>query len=204
MVKIKKDASAEERILAAAQKVFISKGMAGARTQDIADEAGINKALLHYYFKNKQQLFEHVFAHVTHGFWEQITGIFESDTPLFRKIEQFCSVYIDKILENPYIPLFVLYEMNQRPAAFVKTIFRNRPPRPHMFIEQIAAEVKKGNIKRVQPAQLLMNMISMCLFPFIGKPVFMTVFNANEEEFRNMMLERKKEVPKFIIQSIKL
>ena len=86
MVKKEKDATTEEKILSAAKKVFISKGMAGARMQDIADEAGINKALLHYYFKNKEQLFENIFTKLTHGFWQQITSVFESDTPLFEKI----------------------------------------------------------------------------------------------------------------------
>ena len=61
MVKIKKDHNAEERILAAAKKVFTTKGMAGARMQDIADEAVINKALVHYYFRDKDKMFEVVF-----------------------------------------------------------------------------------------------------------------------------------------------
>src|SRR5689334_23006006 len=102
MVKKEKDATTEEKILTAAKKVFISKGMAGARMQDIADEAGINKALLHYYFKNKEQLFENIFIKLTQGFWHQITEVFESDAPLFEKINTFCSMYIDKVLQNPY------------------------------------------------------------------------------------------------------
>src|SRR5437762_14310385 len=108
MVKIKKDQSTEEKILAAARKAFLSKGLSGARMQDIADEAGINKALLHYYFKNKEQLFENIFTMLTKGFWDQISSIFESDTPLFEKIHSFCSLYIAKVIHNPYIPLFVL------------------------------------------------------------------------------------------------
>src|ERR1700740_1781240 len=99
---VKKNQKAEDKILAAARKVFISKGMAGARMQDIADEAGINKALLHYYFKNKEQLFENIFTMLTRGFWEQISSIFESDDPLYEKIRSFCSLYIDKVIANPY------------------------------------------------------------------------------------------------------
>jgi TetR/AcrR family transcriptional regulator len=203
MVKKVKDASTEEKILSAAKKVFISKGMAGARTQDIADEAGINKALLHYYFKNKEQLFENIFTRLTHGFWQQITSVFESDSPLFEKIHTFCSMYIDKIIENPYIPLFVLYEMNQRPAGFVKRMFRNNPPKPGKLMQQIEAEVKAGNIRPVSPPQLIINMISLCVLPFIGKPMFITVMNIDEKTFLDLMHERKKSVPKFIINSIK-
>jgi TetR/AcrR family transcriptional regulator len=203
MVKKVKNASTEEKILSAAKKVFISKGMAGARTQDIADEAGINKALLHYYFKNKEQLFENIFTRLTHGFWQQITSVFESDSPLFEKIHTFCSMYIDKIIENPYIPLFVLYEMNQRPAGFVKKMFRNNPPKPAKLMQQIEAEVKGGNIRPISPHQLIMNMISMCVLPFIGKPMFMAVMNIDERTFLDLMHERKKSVPEFIINSIK-
>jgi TetR/AcrR family transcriptional regulator len=203
MVKKEKDATTEEKILSAAKKVFISKGMAGARMQDIADEAGINKALLHYYFKNKEQLFENIFIKLTHGFWQQITMVFESDTPLFEKISTFCSMYIEKVIENPYIPLFVLYEMNQRPAGFVKKMFRNNSPRPGKLMQQIEAEVKDGNIRPTQPAQLIMNMLSLCVLPFIGKPMFLTVMNIDDKTFLDLMYERKKSVPEFIINSIK-
>jgi AcrR family transcriptional regulator len=171
--------------------------------QDIADEAGMNKALLHYYFKNKEQLFETIFTKITQGFWEQINAIFESNDELFAKIRNFCSVYIEKIIHNPYIPLFVLYEMNQRPAGFVKKIFRSSPPQPAKFIAQIEAEIKAGNIRPVNPAHLLMNMISLCVLPFIGKPMFLTVMNIPEKTFNELMQQRKTEVPDFIINSIK-
>lgn len=203
MVKKENDATTEEKILSAAKKVFISKGMAGARMQDIADEAGINKALLHYYFKNKEQLFENIFTKLTHGFWQQITIVFESDTPLFEKISTFCSMYIDKVIENPYIPLFVLYEMNQRPTGFVKKMFRNNPPRPAKLMQQIEAEVRAGNIRPTNPPQLIMNMLSLCVLPFIAKPMFMTVMSLDEKTFLDLMYERKKSVPEFIINSIK-
>ena len=200
---MKKDLTTEEKILTAARQVFLTRGMDGARMQDIADEAGINKALLHYYFKNKEQLFENIFVRLTQGFWQQITTVFESDTPLFDKIRTFCSMYIEKVIENPYIPLFVLYEMNQRPTGFVKKMFRNTPPRPAKLMQQIEAEVKAGNIRPINPPQLIMNMLSLCVLPFIGKPMFITVLNLDEKSFLDLMVERKKSVPEFIINSIK-
>jgi TetR/AcrR family transcriptional regulator len=203
MVKKQIDESTEEKILSAAKKVFIIKGMAGARMQDIADEAGINKALLHYYFKNKEQLFENIFTKLTEGLWKQITSVFESDDPLFEKIHSFCSLYIEKVIQNPYIPLFVLYELNQRPTRFVKKMFRNNPLRPAKLMQQIDSEVKAGNIRRIDPPQLVMNMISLCVLPFMGKPMFMTVMNLDEKTFLDLMQQRKKVVPEFIINSIK-
>lgn len=200
---MKKDASTEEKILGAAKKVFISRGMAGARMQDIADEAGINKALLHYYFKTKEQLFEKIFLELTQRFWPQLNSIFESDEPLFQKIEDFCSIYIDKIRENPYIPLFVLHEMGQRPTQFIKKMFGGKVPNPAKLLTQVQAEVKAGRINPIQPQQLMMNMVSMCIFPFIAKPMILTTLNLTETAFAALMEERKKAVPKFIIDSIK-
>jgi hypothetical protein len=82
-------------------------------------------------------------------------------------------------------------------------MFRSNPPRPGKLMQQIEAEVKAGNIRPISPAQLIMNMISLCVLPFIGKAMFMTVMNIDEKTFLNLMHERKKSVPDFIINSIK-
>src|SRR5258706_4583523 len=113
MTKYKKNKTTEERILDAARKVFVRNGMSGARMQDIADEAGINKALLHYYFKNKRKLFEEIFMEAADELFPRINKIFRSEESLFVKIERFCDEYISVVLENPYLPLFVLNELSQ-------------------------------------------------------------------------------------------
>ena len=203
MVK-KKDKGAEERILAAARKVFMSKGMAGARMQDIADEAGINKALLHYYFRDKDKLFEVVFLEEAQKFFPKINGIFNSDAPLFEKIENFVNEYIDEMQENPYLPWFVMNEINRDPDQFMYKIWgKDNLPRPGQFLEQIAKEIKKGTIKRISPVHLLMNLLSMTIFPFVAKPMLTRNLRLSDVRFRSIMEERRKEVPNFIIDSIK-
>ena len=104
MVKKEKHQGTEEKILSAARKIFTTKGMAGARMQDIANEAGINKALLHYYYRDKEKLFETIFLEEAQKFFPKINAIFQSDDPLFLKIEKFVDEYIDEMLENPYLP----------------------------------------------------------------------------------------------------
>src|SRR6185436_18120443 len=143
MAKLRKDRSTEEKILAAAKKVFTHEGMAGARMQDIADEARINKALLHYYFRSKDKLFETIFLLEAQKFFPKINMIFESDTPLFEKIEKFVNEYITEIQENPYLPWFVLNEINRQPDTFLYKIWgTNNLPKPQKFLEQIEKEVK--------------------------------------------------------------
>ena len=206
MVKKKKikDGTAEEKILAAARKVFTTKGMAGARMQDIADEAGINKALLHYYFRDKDKLFETIFLNEAQRFFPKINMIFQSEAPLFEKIENFVSEYINEMKENPYLPWFVLNEINRDPDQFLYKIWgTDNLPKPARFLEQIEKEVKKGIIKRISPLHLLMNMISLTIFPFVGKPMFIRNLRLTDKQFSEIMEQRKKEIPKFIIDSIK-
>ena len=204
MATYKKDKTTEEKLLEAARNVFVSKGMYGARMQDIADEAGINKALLHYYFKNKQKLFEEIFLEAAGKLFPRINEVFRSDESLFVKIEQFCSEYITVVLENPYLPLFVLNELNQNPVYFMDKLWKkNKRPDPQKFLEQIEKEIKKGVIRKISPIQLLMNLISMTIFPFVGKPMFQLNLGIDEMQFRMLMEQRKKEIPQFIINSIK-
>ena len=204
MVKNKKDKGAEEKILAAARKVFTTKGMAGARMQDIADEAGINKALLHYYFRDKDKLFETIFMDEAQRFFPKINAIFQSDDPLFEKIEKFVDEYIDEMQENPYLPWFVLNEINRDPDRFMERVLgESNRPKPAKFLEQIEKEIKKGTIKRIHPLHLLMNLLSMTIFPFVARPMITRNLHLSETQFRKTMEERKKEIPKFIIDSIK-
>ena len=203
MVKDRKDDSAQARILLAAKKVFLQKGMAGARMQDIADEAGINKALLHYYFRNKEVLFEMIFQDGLNQLFPKIANIIESDASLFKKIENFCTEYIDMMLRNPYLPLFVLNEVNTDPIRFKEKFWKNREFFFLKFAEQIEVEIKAGKIKPINPAHLFINMLSMCIFPFIAKPIWMMTTDMDEMQFRFFMDQRKSEIPKFIVESIK-
>ncbi|HMK26475.1 MAG TPA: TetR/AcrR family transcriptional regulator [Chitinophagaceae bacterium] len=203
MVK-KKDRGAEEKIRVAARKVFMTRGMTGARMQDIADEAGINKALLHYYFRDKDKLFEVVFLEEAQKFFPKINGIFNSDAPLFEKIENFVSEYIDEMQENPFLPWFVMNEINRDPDQFMYKIWgKENLPKPGKFLEQIEKEIKKGTIKRIHPVHLLMNLLSMTIFPFVAKPMLTRNLRLNDTQFKEIMEQRKKEIPVFIIDSIK-
>lgn len=201
----KKDKSTEEQILAAAKKVFVRDGMAGARMQDIADEAGINKALLHYYFKNKEKLFEVIFMEAANRLFPKINEIFGAEIPLFEKIERFCDEYINLVMENPYLPLFVLNEINRDPKYFLGKVWKGKnTPRPELLLSQIQQEISAGRIRPVHPLHLLMNLLSMTIFPFVAKPMFRKNLGLTEEQFRQAMEDRKKEIPRFVIDSIRI
>lgn len=205
MVKSAKDTTTEQKILAAAKTVFIRDGLAGARMQDIADEAGINKALLHYYFRSKEKLFEVIFAEAASRLFPAINKIFNSDEELFIKIERFCDEYITIVMENPYVPMFVLNEIHRDPEFCLRNILpAGQRPDPGKFLKQIEKEVKKGSIRKIHPMHLLMNLLSMCIFPFVAKPMMERIMNVEEKLFNALMEQRKKEVARFVIDSIRI
>jgi TetR/AcrR family transcriptional regulator len=203
MVKKQKDASTQDRILEAARKVFVEKGMAGARMQDIANEAGINKALLHYYFTSKDMLFEQIFSNTSKTFIPHVNELLQSDIPLFEKIEHICADYISMVMRNPFMPLFLINEVNKQSSDFLKRMWGKQKPDLSKFIEQVQQEVKKGTIKPIHPAHLYMNIMSMCVFPFLGKPMMQFMTKLTDKEFNQLMEERKKLVSQLIIDSIK-
>ncbi len=199
------EASTEDKILAAAKEIFIQKGYAGARMQEIADRAGMNKGLLHYYFKNKDKLFSAVFMEAFRKFAPRLNQIFEADMPLFEKIETYVDEYMDILLQNPMIPSFVIHELNQRQEEFVQEIMSNKDrPNPMKLIVQIQSEVQKGNIRDINPLHLVMNMISMCVFPFVASPLLKQLLQMDQKTYLQFMELRKKEISTFIIESIKI
>ena len=199
----------EEIIFDAAQKVFIEKGFNGARMEEIAKEAGINKALLHYYYRTKEKLFSAIFAKVFNHFVPKIVTFIESDVSLFDKIRFFVDTYMDLILKNPYIPNFIISEINRNPDNIAELIGNIIGEKPNNAFDKLSKviriEVEKGNIRPIAPEQLIVNLIGLCVFPFIARPIIQAIIFKNDKKSYQQFLEnRKKEIAEFIINSIKI
>lgn len=200
-----KDISTEQKILDVATEVFQQRGYAGARMQDIADKAEINRAMLHYYYRNKEKLFEGIFKNAFGKLIPNINEVFESDAPLFDKIRLVVDRYIGMVFQNRNLPMFVLHELQQNPQKFVDNFFTTgNKPNPTKLIMQIQQEIQEGKIRPIDPRHLVVNMLSMCMFPFIGQPVFQQVLNMSNEQYDQFLEDRKTQVAEFIINSIKL
>lgn len=199
-----KDISAEEKILEAARQVFENKGMSGARMQEIADEAKINKSLLHYYYRSKQKLFEAVFKTAFHKLAPQINIILNSDQCICEKIRNFSMNYTSFMIKHPYLPNFILQELNRNPA-FVKELISTKTfPSMKNFQKQIREAVANKKIRKIEAEQLFINILSLNIFPFVAAPLLKGFINANDKEYKTVLENRKVEVAEFIIQSIKL
>ena len=193
----------EEKIFNAARIIFQKKGFSGARMQEIADEAGINKAMLHYCFKNKELLFQAVFMNAFSQLAPQINEIFNSEEFFFEKIKKFTHSYISFVIQNPYLPQFVIQEMNNNPE-FVMTFLNNENrPNPTLLIAQIEKEIADGIIKPINPKQILMDLFSMTVFPFAAQMMMKGMIQISDAEFNQMMEERKTSIAEQIINSIK-
>ena len=193
----------EEKIFNAARIIFQKKGFAGARMQEIADEAGINKAMLHYCFKNKELLFQAVFMNAFSQLAPQINEIFNSEDTVFDKIKKFTHSYISFVILNPYLPPFVIQEMNNNPEFVMSFLNNANRPNPTVLISQIEKEIANGIIKPVNPKQLLLNIFSMTVFPFAAQMMVKGMIQISDSEFNQMMEERKTSIAEQIINSIK-
>ncbi|MBN1789884.1 MAG: TetR/AcrR family transcriptional regulator [Bacteroidales bacterium] len=195
--------STENKILEAAKKVFILHGLEGTSMQQIASEAGINKSLLHYYFRTKEKLFDAVFTYAFHYIVPQMEGILSSDSGINDKIERIVTEYMDMLSENKFIPAFILHEINRNPDRLYN-IMQKSGIKPEMFVNQFVNEIQQGNIRPIDPRQLIINILSMCIFPVAARPLIQRIFFGNNENaYRQFLEERKKVVSEFIIQSIK-
>jgi TetR/AcrR family transcriptional regulator len=193
----------EAKILEAAKKVFILNGFQGTTMQHIANEAGINKSLLHYYFRNKEKLFAAVFRFAFQNFVPQIQEILNSGVSVFIKIERIVAEYMDMLLKNEFIPAFILHEINRNPDG-IFAIMQGTGLNPEIFIEQFAREIEKGHLRPLDPRHLIVNLIALCVFPVAARPLMQRILFANDEvAYHQFLLERKNKVTDFIIQSIK-
>lgn len=203
MSSTKKSQDTEGQILVAAKKIFQKKGMDGARMQEIADEAGINKAMLHYYYRSKQLLFEAVFSNAFALLAPQLNKILNDDSTIEEKVRNFTHNYISFIAKHPYLPNFIIQEMNRNPKFFDKIQQNTAFPTLDKFNSQVALEVEQGILKPIDGKQLFINIISLNIFPFVASPLIKGFLRIDDKGFKELVEERKKAVSDFIINSIK-
>lgn len=194
-----KDTSTEEKIKEAARKVFMQKGYSATRTRDIAEEAGINLALLNYYFRSKEKLFHQVMQEKLQQFFGILLKIInDSSTQLETKIALIVSNYIDVLSENPELPLFVLSEMKGHPDTIKKILPVQKITTQISFMEQL-----KEKRPDLNPIHFLMNILGMTIFPFVAKPALSLISATSKSELEMVLNERKKLIPIWVKAMLK-
>lgn len=198
-IKIEKDTSTEGKIKDAARKVFMQKGFAATRTRDIAEESGINLALLNYYFRSKEKLFQEVMSEKIQQFFGVLFPIIsDTSTKLETKIDLIVANYIDMLSENPDLPLFVLNEMKGKPGQINKTLPIEKITKNVSLVQQL--QERRPDIN---PVHFLMNILGMTIFPFIARPAFGAIGILNKSDFETVIEERRKLIPVWIKAGLK-
>ena len=205
------DADTETRILDAAHTVFMRRGTAGARMTEIAREAGVNHALVHYYFRSKQRLAEAVFRRAIGQFFPVMICVFASDAPLEEKVRLVAAAQIDMLLKNRYLPGYLLAELNHYPerAEQLLSVMSGTTPanvRARLLGtlgKQLEEAAGSGAIRAIRPQEFVLNLVSMVVYPFAARPLVMAIMGMDDATFTAVMEERKQAIPAFFLAALR-
>ena len=208
---VQRDEDTEKRILEAACRVFIRRGTSGARMQEIAREAGVNQALLHYYFRSKERLSLAVFGLIAAKMFPGLIQILGSDAPLEEKVEDLIALYLETLSRSPFIPGYLISEMHHHPERLPQLLKSALGTDPAPILgsvlgklqSQINAEVKAGRMSPITPQAFAVNLVSLCIFPFAARPMLSFMFGMDDAAFAEFIALRKKALPKFYKRALR-
>jgi TetR/AcrR family transcriptional regulator len=197
--------SNENQIKKVAKKHFVKYGYVGARTQDIADEAKVNKALIHYYYKTKSELFMKVFEEEFINFFNIIEGILKPETPLLKKISQLIDADISHSIQKPDIAMFIMREIAYgeesgsgcgSDGTEVRHLFE-------LFEKSVKNAMAKKEIKKTDARDLFTNILALTTYPFVSKKLLQDMHSLDAISFEKWMTQRKKTTYEFILNNLK-
>ncbi|NOX86214.1 MAG: TetR/AcrR family transcriptional regulator [Chlorobi bacterium] len=199
-----KEKSTEDKIIKSARKVFIAKGLDGARMQEIADVAGINKALLHYYFRTKTKLFEKVFTTAFREIFVILENVVSGEMDFEQFLEKFITHYVKLLKSKPYIPQFVIHELNRNPGLIVEQL-QNKSFIKERIFEIVEQAIKEKIIRPISPVHLITNILALCIFPFVARPIITGfVMDGDKNKYKAYINERPEQIIGFVKHAILL
>jgi len=208
---VDRDGETEQRILDAARTVFLRRGTAGARMQEIAQEAGVNQALLHYYFRSKEGLSTAVFRQIASRIFPLLVETLSADISIDAKIDRLIALYLENLMQNPFLPGYLISEMHHHPerlAQLLSPAFGGAPGHvlPPLF-DKLAAQINErvaaGEMRPIAPEQFAINLVSLCIFPFAARPMLHVVFGMDDRAFARFIEQRKTELPAFFRNALR-
>jgi len=210
-VPVQRDGDTEQRILDAAHVVFVRTGTAGARMQEIAREAGVNSALLHYYFRSKDRLAEAVFHRAAAQLMPAVVGVLVSDRSLPDKVRAIVEIELDRLTRTPYLPAYIISELAHHPERITQLVSALTGARPEalgrkllrMVGEQITEAVRAGRMRPIAPEQFMVNLLSLCIFPFAARPMIGALMGLDDKAFARFIRERRETLPDFFLNALR-
>lgn len=206
-----RDGDTEQRILDAAHAVFMRTGTAGARMQEIAREAGVNSALLHYYFRSKDRLAEAVFHRAAAQLFPAVVRVLASERPLAEKVRTVVEIELDRLSRAPYLPAYIISELAHHPERITQFISAMTGSQPEALGRkllrivggQIDQEVRAGRMGPTAPEQFFVNLLSLCIFPFAARPMISALMGLDDKTFARFIRERRDKLPEFFLNALR-
>lgn len=197
------DQTTDLKIKEAAKRVFLEKGFGGTTTRDIAESSDTNIALVNYYFRSKEKLFQEIFLESFAETFSPITRILNDDLPLEAKIYKLVDNMTDLLKRDPLLPMFVLSELRSENSKMCDLVCELHQQEGNAFVQQLEAEAAKGNIRKMDFDQIELNIMSMIIFPFLSMNMIKLKKNLTTEEFYKLMEDRKKHIPEIILSYLR-
>lgn len=202
----KEDITTEQTILEAAEQEFLEKGFAGAKTTAIAKRAGVNHAMIHYYFRTKENLFTMVFQQKIRILAESFSQSFNQDLSFFDQLKLAIGTHFDFIAANPRLLFFVYGEIitnDRRKKMLVQSVFPKLKGIVKRLKDGIDVEVENGTIRFIRPTELLMNIIALNAITFLAMPL-LQIIKRNNNEVEKLLKQRRENNIQFIINGLKI
>jgi len=194
-----KDSSTEEKIMEAAKTVFMKYGLYGARMQDIADTAGINKALLHYYFRNKEKLFDKVFEGALEKYFQQMEIFSDTNMAIQERIFRYIDNIIDFLSEYPQMSMFIIKEIGVNQELFREKVIALKKNKGSKLVAILQEALEQKTIPDIDPVLFVINLHSLCSYPFIAAPLFRQIIKSNQADWEDPQnLKLKASVKQFV------
>jgi AcrR family transcriptional regulator len=205
------DGDTEQRILDAAHAVFVRRGTAGARMQEIAAEAGVNQALLHYYFRSKDRLSRAAFERAASEFMPTVIQVLASDTELEAKVARIIELELDHLARAPYLPGYIISEVTHHPERarqLITAVTRQAPEdiRPKvvaMLRKQLEARARSGRMRPIAPEEFIVNLMSLCIFPFAARPMILEMLGMDQRGFDQFIARRRQDLTAFFLGALR-
>jgi TetR/AcrR family transcriptional regulator len=194
-----KDISTEEHIKAVARMVFIEKGFDATTTRDIAKEADTNVALINYYFRSKEKLFQDIFEDVAKDFFRSLVEVFNQDIPLKQKLELLINRDVEFLLQNPEIPNFMMNQLRIQGQEFFQKFLRKEQIMDSLMIKQMEIAIANNEMRDLKFYECLLLIISNIQFLFISKPIMSHLGDLDEAGFQELVLVHKERVKEIVL-----
>ncbi|OLC83693.1 MAG: hypothetical protein AUH72_03700 [Acidobacteria bacterium 13_1_40CM_4_65_8] len=191
--------------------MFVRRGTAGARMQEIAAEADVNQALLHYYFRSKDRLSQAAFERAASQFMPTVIQVLASDAELEAKVTRIIELELDHLARAPYLPGYIISEVTHHPERARQLIasVTGRAPedvRPQvvaMLRKQIDARVKSRRMRPIAPEQFVVNLMALCIFPFAARPMIAAMLGMDQQAFEQFIARRRQDLPAFFLGALR-